>query len=352
MTGDLLHFLLDLLCLDDISGTDGAVVGRLQPRWGPLVEETHIDGLGNLIAIRHGTGTDSRHKLLITAHMDSVGFVVRGMIDGFLLVDQVGRLDPRILPGQMVTVHGSRSLPGVIVAPPSWCLPPDCAAGVVPVRYLLVDLGLTQRQVRRAVKVGDSVSFATPPHLLSDTLVCGHSLDNRASLAALTIYLETLAGRELAWDLVVAATVREETTFHGAHVVAQAVSPDAAIVVDATYGRSYSDDNSSTFPLGAGPTNAWSPELHPGVYAEIQEAAERAGVPLTREVLPTESGTEARGIRVAQSGIPCGLLSIPLRYMHTPTEVVDAVDIRQTAQVLAELSTGLGDGFLHRLMAD
>ncbi len=350
MTDDLLHFLMELLRLADISGIDGAVAGRLQARWEPLVDEIQIDRLGNLIATRNGVWADPRPKLLITAHMDSVGFIIRGVIDGFLLVDQVGRFDQRVLPGQMVTVHGSRPLPGMIAAPPRWCLPTEYSERVVPVGYLLVDLGLPERQVRQEAKVGDSVSFATPPHLLGDTVVCGHSLDNRASLAALTLCLETLAGRDLAWDLIVAATVQEEATYHGAHVAAQAVAPDAAIVVDVTYGRAYSDRGSGTFSLGGGPTNAWSPELHPGVYAEIEAAAKRAGVPLTREVLPTESGTEARGIRVARSGIPSGLLSIPLRYMHSPAEVVDMTDIRQTARVLVELVTGLGDEFLQRLV--
>jgi endoglucanase len=240
-------------------------------------------------------------------------------------------------------------LPGIVAAPPDWCLPTAYAERVVPIQYLLVDLGLSEREVRRQTKVGDCVSFAAPPLLLGDDIVCGHSLDNRASLAALTVCLETLAESSSAWDLIVAATVQEETTYHGAHVVAETVAPDAAIVVDVTYGRSYADHGSATFPLGGGPTNAWSSELHPAIYAEIEAAARRADVPLTREVLPTESGTEATGIRVARSGVPSGLLSIPLRYMHTPVEVVDLTDIRQTARLLVKLISGLDDGFLQRL---
>jgi putative aminopeptidase FrvX len=352
MTDELLHLLMDLLSLPGISGAEAPVAARLRKSWEPLVDELNVDRLGNLIAIRKGVGPPPRPKVLLTAHMDSVGLVVRGMIDGFILVDQVGLLDHRILPGQMVKVYGAHPLPGMIVAPPSRCLPEDIADHPVPIEYLLVDLGLPPSEVQRAVKVGDIVSFDNPPLMLTEDVISGHSLDNRASLAALTLCLESLAGRDVGWDLFVAATVQEETTYHGAHVAAQVVEPDVAIVVDVTYGRAYSERGSETFALGGGPTNAWSPEVHPGVYAEIEAAAGRAGVPLAREILPTETGTEASGIQLAGSGIPLGLLSIPLRYMHSPTEVVDLADIRMTGLVLAELISGLDDKSFSRFVRE
>jgi endoglucanase len=281
--------------------------------------------------------------------MDSIGFVVRGIIDGFLQIDSVGRFDSRVLAGQTVTVHGRRDHTGVIVAPPGWCLPEEIASGVVPLGYLLVDLGLGPQEIRRTVEVGDFFSYDNPPQLLGDGLICGHSLDNRASLAALTVCLEALAATEFQWDIFVAATVQEETTYYGAHTAAQSIKPTAAIVVDVTYGRESSGPDSETFPLGGGPTNAWSAEVHPAVYAEIEAAAERAGVPLVREILPTDTGTEAGGILVAGGGVPVGVLSIPLRYMHSPIEVVDPSDIRQTGSILAELVMGLDDAFLQRV---
>jgi putative aminopeptidase FrvX len=349
MPDDLLRLLMDLLRLPGISGDESPVAARLRRSWEPLVDELHTDRLGNIIAFRNGVGPHPRPRLLVTAHMDSVGFFVRGTMAGFLLVDSAGRLDPRVLPGQRVTVHGTRQIPGIIVAPPRWCLPEEFAERTVPVEYLLVDLGLTAREIQRVTKVGDSVTFANLPCSLGPDVVCGHSLDNRASLAVITLCLESLAGRDIHWDVVVAATVQEETTYHGAHAAAESVDPRAAVVVDVTYGRGHSDLGSDTFPLAGGPTNAWSPDVHPVMYAAIEAAADRAGVPLTKEVLPVETGTEAGGILVAGPGVPLGLLSVPLRYMHSPREVVHLADIRSTAKVLAELTAELGEDFLERL---
>ncbi|HLC04496.1 MAG TPA: hypothetical protein VJK02_15785 [Anaerolineales bacterium] len=352
MTDDLLDLLMDLLRLPGISGHEGLVAARLQESWAPLVDELHVDLLGNLVATRNGVTPGPRPTMLITAHMDSVGFIVRGILDGFVQVSQVGRFDDRLLPGQSVTVHGARPIPGLIVAPARAGLPEKIGGGVVPTKYLLVDLGLPAGEIQRVVKVGDSLSFDNPPRFLADDVICGHSLDNRASLAALEVCLKALAGIELKWDLVMAATVQEETTAYGAQSAGHTTGPAAAIVVDVTYGRAYAEPENESFPLGGGPTNAWSAEVHPGVYREIEAAAERAGVALTREILPSDTGTEARGILIGGAGIPLGVLSIPLRYMHNPVEVVMLSDIRQTGLLLAEVVAGLDDEFLRRLALD
>lgn len=349
MTDDLVDLLMDLLRLPGISGREEAVAARLRESWAPLVDELHVDRLGNLVARRSGVGPEPRPLVLITAHMDSVGFIVRRVIDGFVQVSPVGRFEEALLPGQSIMVHGTPPTPGLIVAPPPACLPDGIAQGVVPAKYLILDLGLTPRETQLAVRVGDAVSFDRAPEFLADGMICGHSLDNRASLGALTVCLKALTDKEFEWDLVMAATVQEETTYYGAQSAGHESRPAAAIVVDVTYGRAYAEPENEAFPLGGGPTSAWSPDVHPGVYAEIEAAAKRAGVPLTREVLPSDTGTEAGGLLVAKAGIPLGVLSIPLRYMHNPTEVVMLSDIRQTGMLLAELIEGLNQDSLRSL---
>jgi len=349
MTADFAPLLLDLLCLPGVAGNETPVAERLHQAWDGVVDAQNLDPLGNLIAVRHGSGSSPRPKIMVAAHMDSVGFRVRGIVDSFLQIAQVGRFDDRLLPGEPVTVHGTRAVPGLIVAPPRSCLPENLEGGVVPTRYLLVDLGLPAPEVRRIARAGDVVSFARPPQILEGSVIVGHSLDNRASLAAITVCLESLANRQPAWDVFAVATVQEETTAIGALAAAESLGPTAAIVLDVTYGYAYAEMPHASFPLGGGPTNAWSPEVHPEIYREIDAAAERSGIPVTREVLPEETGTDARGLLLAKSGVPLGVLSIPLRYMHNPAEVVMLSDIERTGMLLTEFISGLDEGFLARL---
>src|SRR3990170_6843553 len=132
MTVEFATLLLDLLRLPGIAGQETLVAERLREAWQPFVDVLDLDPLGNLIAARHGSGSGPRPKLMVAAHMDSVGFRVRGIVYGFLQLAQVGRVDDRLLPGEPVTIHGTRALPGLIVAPPRSCLPENLQGGVVP----------------------------------------------------------------------------------------------------------------------------------------------------------------------------------------------------------------------------
>ena len=162
---------------------------------------------------------------MIAAHMDAIGLMVNAIIDGFLRFTPIGGIDVRVLPGQMVTVHGRQDLPGMIVPTPARLLPSRVQAGVVPLEYLLVDVGLLPDEVVSLVRVGDTISFAQPPLSTGGETIAGHSLDNRAAVAALTSCLEILASRPHVWDVWAVATVQEETTYGGALTSAFKLTP-------------------------------------------------------------------------------------------------------------------------------
>ncbi len=349
-----LDFLKELITRAGLSGHESRVADLVRETWKPLVDETSFSRLGSLHAFRRGQAPEPRPSLLVATHMDAIGFMVTAVVDGFLRLTAIGGIDARVLPGQLVTVHASGGrglgeLPAVIVQPPARLLPDGAGDGPVALEYLLADPGLPTRKAESLIKVGDLVSFAQEPLELSGTTLAGHSLDNRASVAALTVCLEELRSRPLAWDLWAVATTQEEVTLGGAQTSAFQLNPSLAIIIDVTWAKGPGANDWNTFPLGKGPTLGWGPNLHPALHKAFKELAEKLEIPHAVEVMPRHSGTDAFAIQVTAEGIPCLVLGIPLRYMHTPVELVSLKDIQRTGRLLAEFISGLEPDFLEQI---
>lgn len=355
---EILPFLKTLISAPGLSGHEGPVCNLIKNTWGELTDEIHVSRLGSLHALKRGAALKPRPSLLIATHMDAVGLMVSNILDGFLKVTEIGGLDPRVLPGQMVTVFASgdgqstRELPGVIVQPPSHLLPSDIGSDVVPLEYLLVDTGLSQREVVRRVKIGDLVSFAQEPIQLGEHIIAGHTLDNRASVTALTYCLEALKNRMHPWDVWAVATVQEEETMGGALTSAYEIKPDLAIAIDVTFAKGPGTPEHESHPLGQGFTLGWGPNIHPGLHQSFKEVADRLELPFEVEPLPRHSGTDAYALQIAREGIATMVVSIPLRYMHTPVEVVSMKDILRVGRLLAEFISSLEPDFMKSLKID
>jgi endoglucanase len=349
---ELLDFLLKLISAPGLSGYETPVSDLIETAWQPLADEMQRSRLGSLHALRRGWLPEPRPSLLLAAHMDAVGLMVTGIVGGFLRLTEIGGIDPRILPGQLVMVHGRQSLPGVIIQPPAHLLPAEVQNKPLPLEYLLVDTGLLPSQVERQVRIGDLVSFAQPPVEMSAEYLVGHSLDNRASLAALTHCLQKLRGRRLAWDLWAAATTQEEVTLGGAATSAFHLRPSLAVAIDVTFAASAGSPTHKTFPLGKGITLGWGPSIHPALHKAFIELADHLEIPWKVEVMPRRSGTDSDEMQVAAEGIPNMVVGIPLRYMHTPVEMVSLTDISRAGRLLAEFAAQLDEKFMDRLAWD
>ena len=168
---ELITFLNSLLTSPGLSGHEGPIRELIEPAWRPVTDEISISRLGSLHGLKKGSAPEPRPTILIAAHMDAIGLMVTSIADGFLRVAEVGGLDARVLPGQLVTVHGRQDLPGVIVQPPAHLLPEGARKGPVPLNNLLVDTGLRPQRVKNLVRIGDLISFAQEPiQLQADTL--------------------------------------------------------------------------------------------------------------------------------------------------------------------------------------
>lgn len=348
---DIVPFLKSLISAPGLSAYEGPVSHLIEEKWRPLADEVSVSRLGSLHALKRGAGR-KHPSIMVAAHMDAIGLIVTRVVEGFLHVEAVGGVDPRILTGTPVTVHAKNDFSGVVVMPPLKTLPEDARGGAVGIPYLLVDVGLLPSKVANLVRVGDLVSFATPPVELVGGYLSGHSLDNRASVAALTVCLEELVSRTHVWDVWAVATSQEEETYGGAATSAFQLNPDLAVTLDVTFAKGPGANDWETFPMGKGITLGWGANLHPFLYKKFKELAERLEIPAIMEVMPTHSGTDAFAIQVARNGIPTMLLEIPLRYMHTPVEMIAVKDVQRVGRLLAEFISGLEADFISKITWD
>ena len=353
---DILPFLKSLISVAGVSAHEAPVASLIKQKWTPLVDEISESRLGSIHGLRRGSFKKTpRPSVLIATHMDAIGLMVSRIVDGFLYITNIGGIDSRVLPGTPVMVHATGSgedLYGVIVMPPGNLLPDGEGGGVVGLKYLFVDTGLTPAEVAKRVKVGDRVSFATEPTEMSGGCVSGHTLDNRASVAALTICLEELQSKAHLWDVWAVASVQEETSLGGAQTSAFQIRPTIAVAVDMTFAKGAGANGYQTFPLGKGVTLGISPSIHPFLYKRFKEIAERVEIPVADDLMPEYSSTDADSMQLVAEGIPTMVVSIPQRYMHTAVEVVALKDIQRAGRLLAEFIASLEADFIERIVWD
>jgi putative aminopeptidase FrvX len=359
---EILPFLKDLISAPGISGYEDPAAKIIADKWQPLVHEIQRGKLGSLHGLRRGTGKDPRPSVMIATHMDAIGLMVTGITDGFLRITEVGGVDPRVLPGTPVNVfpsgagtngkNGHSSLPGVVALPSPRLLPAEMQDGPVALENLFIDTGLPPDKVTDLVRVGDVVAFAQPAVELNGETISGHTLDNRASVAALTVCLEELQSRPHIWDVWAVASTQEETGGVGAAGSTFELHPSLALVVDVTFAKGPGASDWSTFPLGKGPTIAMGPNMHPALHKSMKDLADKLEIPHALEYTPGHSGTDGWATQVAAEGIPTMVMGIPLRYMHTPVEVVALKDIQRAGRLLAEFIASLEPDYMEKIVWD
>ncbi|NMB89320.1 MAG: M42 family metallopeptidase [Chloroflexi bacterium] len=347
---ELMPFLKQLISQPGLSGYEKPVHDLLVAAWQPLVDQCSTSRLGSLHALRKGQGPEPRPSILLAAHMDAIGLMVTTLEGEFLRFTHVGGVDPRILPGQPVMIYGRRPLPGVVVQPPNHLLPADNAGKPLEMARLLIDAGLPAGELAELVRPGDIVAFDQAPMELSGDVLAGHSLDNRASVAAVTACLHELQHTAHAWDVWAAATVQEEVTLGGAYTSAFALRPSLAIAIDVTFAKGPGASDYRAFPLGKGVALGWGPNIHPAIHQAVKDTADRLEIPYQVEIMPVHSGTDAEALQISAEGVPCMVVSIPLRYMHTPVEAVHIKDVQRAGHLLAAFIAGLEPDFVHKII--
>ena len=279
----------------------------------------------------------------MVGHIDEIGLVVRHIDEkGFLWFAPIGGWDPQILVGQRVEVQGPER-PGArasSAASRSTCSMPTSAKRSVEMKALHIDIGAADREeAAELVRVGDPVVIATEPLRLAGERLVSRSMDNRlGAYVALEALRRCHERGSLKASFAAIAAVQEEIGLFGARTSAFEVQPDLAIVVDVTHATDapgIDEKELGSHALGSGPVIYRGATLSPKVFELLVETAEEAGIEHTVGATGNSTSTDADAVQFARSGIPTGLVSIPLRYMHSPVEMVDLADLEATVELIA-----------------
>ncbi len=281
--------------------------------------------------------TKTARRLMLEAHLDKIGLVVAALVpsqEGFLRVAAVGGVDRRTLPACPVVVHAAGGdIPGVVAT-----LPPHLQEGEQKnpkMEDICIDTALSPEEAKARIRPGDAVSFATPTlSLQKDKFVAG-GLDNRAGCAAVILAARMLAKEGPADDVFVTLASMEEVGGPGAATAAFALSPDAAIAVDVSFANTLGTPAHKCGEMGAGPMIGIAPILCRAWGEKLATLAKAQKIPVQYEVMGGPTGTDADAIASSRAGVETALLSIPLRNMHTPVELLALSDIEAAAKLMA-----------------
>jgi putative aminopeptidase FrvX len=329
------------------SGHEGPIRDLIREAWKPFTDSMEQDKLGSLIGIKRATKpTHPPRRIMLAAHMDEIGLMVRDIVDGFIYVHRISGVDNRVMMAQPVMVHGVRPIPGIVASVPPHLLTADARKKYPAFNELIIDVGLPADEVNELVRLGDLITPDVPMIELMGKKLAGKAMDDRACVAAVTACLNHLQGMTHQWDVYATATVQEETGLYGAATAAYQIQPDIAIALDVTFAPQPGVDGDEANEFGGGPAVGIGPNFHPKLVDKIKDCAKVYEIKTQDEQIPGASGTDAWTIQVAREGIPTALLSIPLRNMHSPVETVDLRDIERTGRLLAHFIAGLDAEFL------
>ncbi len=305
----------------------------------PLTDSCALDAMGNVLAIRKGTDPHGK-TVLLEAHLDEIGFFVTDIDDlGFVHVTAAGGIDSRVLAAQAVMVHGKEVYYGIFCSVPPHLIKND---SVLPsLEDMGIDVGMTAEKARACIPLGSCVSFAPAFEAMGDTTVSAKALDDRAGVAAILHCLRKLPSSKA--TVAIALSTQEELGCRGAGVAARQLCPDMALVTDVSFACANGENPRQCGKLGEGPMVGISPILQDNITDKLLHLAADNTIPVQFEVMGGSTGTDADTISKELTGIPTGLLSIPLRYMHTPVEMADLRDVAAVGELMAAFIREVGD---------
>ncbi len=305
----------------------------------PKGMDAEIDKNGNVIASFKGKGKN----LLLDAHQDRIGLVVTAVADGgFLRVAKCGGTDARVLAAHDVTVWGKTVLYGVITSTPPHLLSADDAGKAKDFDDILIDTGLSREDAEKVVSPGDRVTLKAPvTELLNGRISCP-ALDDRAGCATIIRAAEIAMQSDNCPSITLMFSCQEETGGTGAVTGSYGICADECISVDVSFADAPDMPSKKCGKLGKGPMIGFSPVLCYEISKKLEAVAKENEIAYQLEIMSDATGTNADHIALSRGGIKTGLVSVPLRNMHTGVEVISVADVESSAQLIAKYMLGGG----------
>ncbi len=315
--------LLELCSINSISGREKDISEYLKEKLKKYSNNVYITKLNSVICeVRKPK--EGAPKIVLEAHTDTVGLVANAITSsGYIKASCCGGMDFKSLIYKKVTVCSEPKLNGFIFK------------NNQSANDILVDVGLKPELVKQYVKEGDAIVFDYNPVMLQNNRVCVRYLDNRASVFAILLALEKLKEENLKAGIYAMFSSLEETSQGGAATSSYELNPNIAICVDVSFAKTLGVDSSTSLGImGHGPMIGISPILNRTLSTQFIDIAKKNNIPYQLEVMNGLTGTNADSITITKGGVPCALLSIPLKNMHTSFEIVDINDIHNTANLI------------------
>ena len=350
MRPESLDFLKRLLTTPSPSGFERAAQRLWLDYAAPFADATDTDTYGSAWATINPTGDP---KVLIVGHADEIGLMVNHIDDkGFIYCRSIGGIDPAVVPGKRLTIHTHAGpVRGVTGATAIHLRDREKDSKPPKLHELFVDIGVCGREAveARGVRIGDAITFVDDFELLDENVAIARAFDNRIGtwIAAETLRLVRESGRTPACAVIGASCVQEEIGLRGSHMLAERLRPDIGLITDvghATDSPGIDARQHGATKMGQGPLLAIGGPTLPEVNVLLEEVARVAEIPLQRYATPGRSGTDADSVFMAAGGIACGLVKLPIRYMHTRVEMTDLLDLDRIPKVFAEFCLRLEPG--------
>ncbi len=304
----------------------------------PALSNAKTDEAGNIWFVKK-CGKPNAPMILFEAHRDTIGFCVSGVEkNGFISCLPCGGFDESILPGTEFVICGKKDYYAVAVSTPPHLMSKESnESSKNKTNYLYLDTGIKNIKIlNENISIGDSVFFSSKPNKLISDGICSPGLDNRAGILALLLAWELMEPKFN--DICFLLSSGEETLSHGVAYFAKKIKPDLAVIVDVGFGLREGLDKTHCIKTKQGPSISFTDTLSHDVSIWVQDCADKNKVPLQTIAEPGGTGTTATLLQLQNGGIPCGVVSIPLLHMHTPSEMVFECDIQTTAKLLSVLA--------------
>ena len=337
MDKEALSFLKSLVSVIGPSGFEEDAVSLWKKRTEKFSQNIKIDVNGNCIASLN-EGADIR--IMLAGHIDEIGFMIKYIDkDGFLYFSPIGGIDLHLISGQRVKIKTkSGEILGVIGKKPVHLMEDKEKKEVGNIENFWIDIGAgSEKEALSKISIGDVAVIAVDFDNLEGDNVVAKSFDDKCGAFVVSEVIKNLADEKFSASVYGVATVQEEIGLRGAKTSAYGVSPDIGVAVDVTFATDHPDmdkKKSGDIKLGFGPVIARGPNIHPEIFRLLIETAKKENIPYQIEAIPRSTGTDANVIQLTKSGVKTGLISIPLRYMHTPVEVINLKDLENASKLI------------------
>ncbi len=331
-------FLKELVETPSPSGYEQPAQRVIRKQLEAVSDQLHTDVMGNQIALLKGQGGP---KVMLAGHCDEIGFMVQYVDDqGFIFFGAIGGVDPHLSPGQRILIHTAKGeVNGVIGKKAIHLIEPKDRDTVIKLKDQFIDIGCSSRaETEKLVQIGDPVTFAVGVQRLQGDRVTSRAFDDKMGSFIVTEVLKKVAeqGGAVA-DLFAVSTVQEEVGLRGGTTSTYGVQPDVGIVVEVTHATDYPEVEQKGIgrvEVGKGPVIARGANINPALFDLIINTAQAENIPVQVIGVPRATGTDANVMQLSRGGVATALLGIPLRYMHTPVEVLSLADLEHAIALL------------------